>query len=258
MRTPAVTLALFATPILIVAGCAEEASEEAAPTTTPPTTTTAPAPALTAAINNAEGVHVADVSVDFSDGYATVTVETVGDNVLEPGFHDMHIHEVGVCDPANGFASAGEHFQAPGHTGMPASGDLPPLLVRSNGQGKLVATTDAFTEDQLKGPQGASIILHRGSHVVMADGEAAVPIACGVLSPASSVPAPPPVTTVLTPPATTVTETPTTTSAPETTTEETPTTTTETTETTPTTPPETTTTTSEPPPPPEELLPAER
>ena len=60
-------------------------------------------------------------------------------------------------------ASAGDHFQAPGHTGAPASGDLPSLLVRSDGAGKLVATSDGFTEDQLKGPDGSAIMLHQGS-----------------------------------------------------------------------------------------------
>ena len=52
---------------------------------------------------------------------------------LTPGFHGLHIHSVGKCEansvaPTGGapgdFNSAGGHFQVPGHSGHPASGDL--------------------------------------------------------------------------------------------------------------------------------------
>ena len=54
----------------------------------------------------------------------------------------MHIHSVGKCEansvaPTGGapgdFISAGGHFQAPGHSGHPASGDLTSLQVREDG-----------------------------------------------------------------------------------------------------------------------------
>ncbi|KUI23012.1 superoxide dismutase [Mycobacterium sp. GA-1285] len=140
---------------------------------------------MSAQINTLDNRHVADANIDFSGGYATVTVETVEDGILSPGFHSMHIHQIGTCDAGNGFASAGEHFQAPGHTGTPASGDLPPLLVRSTGAGKLVATTDAFTEEQLTTPQGSSIVLHE-SGTPEDPAAADRPIACGVLSPGTA------------------------------------------------------------------------
>ncbi|KUI41388.1 superoxide dismutase [Mycobacterium sp. IS-1590] len=141
---------------------------------------------MTTQINTADGRHVADATIDFSDGYATVTVETVEDGILSPGFHDMHIHQIGVCEAGDGFASAGEHFQAPGHTGMPASGDLPPLLVRSNGAGKLVATSDAFTEEQLTTPQGSSIVLHESATMEDPAAPEQPRIACGVISPGAA------------------------------------------------------------------------
>src|SRR5258708_1805062 len=133
---------------------------------------------------------------DFTSGYATVTVETITAGILSPGFHGFHIHAVGSCEansvaPSGGqsgdFASAGDHFQAPGHTGQPASGDLPPLLVRSDGSGKLVATSDAFTEAQLKGSQGSSIVLHQGADMGgQSSADAEKRVACGVLSPANT------------------------------------------------------------------------
>jgi Cu-Zn family superoxide dismutase len=166
-------VAVLAAPVAVASGCANQSTEN--PSTT---TTSAPnAQALTTQLNTADGKHVANATIDFTGGYATVTVETAADGALTPGFHGLHIHAVGTCE--GDFASAGEHFQAPGHTGQPASGDLPPLLVRSDGAGKLVATTDGFTQDQLKGPQGSSIVLHETA-------ESDQRIACGVLSPATA------------------------------------------------------------------------
>ncbi|WP_064751624.1 superoxide dismutase family protein [Mycobacterium sp. URHB0044] len=183
--------ALLALAVVTMGGCSGQASNDSSTPTTSPSAQT-----LTAQLNTADGTHVADATVDFSSGYATVTVETVSGGILAPGFHGLHIHAIGSCEansvpPTGGasadFASAGDHFQAPGHTGEPASGDLPPLLVRSDGAGKLVATSDAFTEDQLKGSEGSSIVVHEGTDIA-GQGSADVDkrIACGVLSPAST------------------------------------------------------------------------
>ena len=174
-------IAVFAAPVVLVAGCANQSANNPATSTTT-TTGAASAQKLTTQLNTADGKHVADATVDFTTGYATVTVDTVAAGALSPGFHGLHIHAVGKCE--GDFASAGEHFQASGHTGQPASGDLPPLLVRSDGSGKLVATTDSFTEDQLKAPEGSSIVLHQSADMGGAGSDQR--IACGVLSPASA------------------------------------------------------------------------
>ena len=171
----AAAIVLLAAPVAIASGCANQQGSNSETGTT--TTSGANAQQLSTQLNTADGKHVANATVDFTSGYATVTVETVAAGALSPGFHGLHIHAVGKCE--GDFTSAGEHFQASGHTGQPASGDLPPLLVRSDGSGKLVATSDGFTEDQLKGPEGSSIVLHES-----ADSEQR--IACGVLSPASA------------------------------------------------------------------------
>jgi Cu-Zn family superoxide dismutase len=255
MKRAVTALAVFATPVVVLGGCSNQASNNSGTTTT--TTGAANGQSLSAPLNTADGKHVADATVDFTGGYATVTVETVADGVLSPGFHGLHIHAVGTCEanssaPGGGasgdFLSAGDHFQAPGHTGQPASGDLPPLLVRSNGAGKLVATTDAFTQDQLKGAQGSSLVLHQGAEMGgQAPSSADQRIACGVLSPASAATttvttsiATETVTTTAVPPPQTVTETASPTATTTTTTTPTPTTSTSTvtvTQTTTTPPP---------------------
>ena len=148
----------------------------------------------------------------FSDGYATVTVETTGTGQLAPGFHGMHIHSVGKCEansvaptggaPAN-FNSAGGHFQVPGHSGHPASGDLSSLQVREDGSAMLVTTTDAFTAEDLLDGAGTAIIIHEKpdnfanipperyqqidgapppDQNTLATGDAGARVACGVIT----------------------------------------------------------------------------
>jgi Cu-Zn family superoxide dismutase len=187
-----VAIALLATPVAVLSGCSNQSGDNESTSTT---SASAGPHALKTQLKTANENAVADATIDFTDGYATVTVETVGAGNLSPGFHGLHIHAFGRCEPnsaaPNGgpsgdFNSAGDHFQAQGHSGEPASGDLPPLLVRSDGSGKLVATTDAFTEDQLKGPDGSAIILHQGADMPGATAGAETRIACGVISPASN------------------------------------------------------------------------
>jgi len=49
---------------------------------------------------------VATADIEFTGGYATVTVETTAPGVLTPGFHGLHIHSVGKCE-ANSVAPTG-------------------------------------------------------------------------------------------------------------------------------------------------------
>jgi superoxide dismutase, Cu-Zn family len=175
-------IALLATPVAVMSGCSNK-SDNSTPTTT--SGTSSGAQTLSTQLKTTDGKPVAEATVDFANGYATVTVQTIATGILSPGFHGLHIHAVGKCEAD--FASAGDHFQASGHTGQPASGDLPPLLVRSDGSGKIVATSDGFTQDQLKGPDGSSIVLHQGADLgTPSTAESDQRVACGVLSPAST------------------------------------------------------------------------
>jgi superoxide dismutase, Cu-Zn family len=145
---------------------------------------------LTAQLKTADGKDVATATFDFSNGYATVTVKTVAGGILAPGFHDMHVHAVGKCEPNSvaptggppgNFLSAGGHYQAPGHSGMPESGDLTMLEVRQDGSAYLVTTTDAFTRDQLLAGDKTALMIHG----VQNSDQAMDRIACGVIGPAS-------------------------------------------------------------------------
>src|SRR5262249_61906924 len=119
-----------------------------------------------------DGTEVATAKLDFGNGYATITIATSGPGHLSPGFHGVHIHKVGKCEPNSvgptggapgDFLSAGGHFQVSGHTVEPASGALTSLQVRKDGVGTLVTTTDAFTLEDLLSGEKTAIVSHAGA-----------------------------------------------------------------------------------------------
>lgn len=175
---------------------------EAGPAETPSVSTHLKAP---------DGTQVAIAKFEFANGYATVTIETTANGVLEPGFHGVHVHKVGKCEPNSvaptggapgDFLSAGGHFQVPGHAGQPASGDLTSLQVRKDGSGTMVTTTDAFAMEDLLTGQKTAIIIHADAdnfanipaeryrqingtpgpdETTMSTGDAGKRVACGVI-----------------------------------------------------------------------------
>jgi len=165
----------------------------------PGTSSTAPAGAerMSTQLKSADGTTVANATFDFANGYATVTVEAGPNQVLTPGFHALMVHSVGQCAansaaPTGGstgdFLSAGDVYQAPNHTGNPASGDLTALQVRPDGSAKLVTTTSGFTAADLRNSSGSSLILHQdpGNLGAGAMDEAGKRIACGVIATATA------------------------------------------------------------------------
>lgn len=169
------------------------------------------AESLTTVLKGPDGTQVATAKFEFNNGYATITIATASVGVLSPGFHGVHIHKVGKCEPNSvaptggapgDFLSAGGHFQLPGHSAQHSSGDLSSLQVRSDGSGTLVTTTDAFTKDDLLAGSKTAIIIHSGAdnfanipadrynqtngtpgpdETTMTTGDAGKRVACGVI-----------------------------------------------------------------------------
>lgn len=197
MVTRAAVLLLLA-PAAVLSACSPHEPISTQPGTTPPVWTGSPPPAsgaeghgggahgdtamamgpaaagpsdtLSARINGPDGSQVAAATIEFSGGFATVTVQTTGVGVLAPGAHGLHIHAVGRCEvnsvaPAGGapgdFLSAGGHFQGGGGAGHPShAGDLSSLQVRGDGTAMLVTTTSALGRDELLAAPGTAIIIH--------------------------------------------------------------------------------------------------
>jgi Cu-Zn family superoxide dismutase len=152
---------------------------------------------MTTQLKSADGTPVANATFDFAGGYATVTVEAGPTQLLTPGFHGLMVHSVGQCvanspAPTGGstgdFYSAGSVYQAPNHTGYPASGELTALQVRPDGSAKLVTTTSGFTAADLRNSSGTALILHQdpGNLGASAMDEAGKRVACGVIAAAAT------------------------------------------------------------------------
>ncbi|MFD4179760.1 superoxide dismutase family protein [Rhodococcus sp. NPDC058514] len=159
-------------------------------------------------LKDAKGAEVGTVRFTDGNGFVQVSVEA---EHLTPGFHGLHVHEVAKCEansvaPSGGapgdFLSAGGHFQAEGHTGHPASGDLTSLHVREDGSAELVTSTDAFTLEDLRNHgKGTAIVVHAGAdnfgnipnrytlpdnapvpdQTTLATGDAGGRVACGII-----------------------------------------------------------------------------
>src|SRR5581483_10530641 len=185
----ACAVAMLAAAVAPLGACTNQQSGQ-------PSTSTSQSPGterMTTQLKGTDGNVVANATFDFANGYATVTVEAGPNQVLSPGFHGLQIHSVGKCEansasPAGGstgdFASAGDVYQAPNHTGSPASGDLTALQVRSDGSAKLVTTTNLFTAADLRNSSGTALIIHQTADNLgnSPTSESSKRLACGVIA----------------------------------------------------------------------------
>ena len=91
---------------------------------------------------------IGQVALQQEDGKVAVRVDIAPNTALTPGFHGMHVHDVGTCTgPA--FTSAGSHYNPAATTHGTHAGDLPVLLVQSDGSAHLVTETSSFTVAEL-------------------------------------------------------------------------------------------------------------
>ncbi len=191
-RSQAFAVAASAAAIASLAGCVNQGGGQSTSSSPPPGTER-----MSTQLKGADGATIANATIDFANGFATVTVEAGPNHTLSPGFHGLQIHSVGKCeanstapngDSTGDFASAGSVYQAPDHTGYPASGDLTALQVRPDGSAKLVTTTSLFTAADLRNNQGSALIVHQNADNLSgsAGGTSGKRVACGVIAAGSA------------------------------------------------------------------------
>ena len=152
----------------------------------------AAAQTATAHLQSADGDEVGVVGfVPLASGGVHITVAAAG---LPPGIRGIHIHAVGDCDPADGYESAGGHFNpsdaAHGWDAPdgPHAGDLPNLHVHEDGTvaveffSHLLSLEDGAESSLLAG-DGTAVVIHAHADDYRSDpaGEAGERIACGVI-----------------------------------------------------------------------------
>lgn len=202
------TAVLFVAPVALLTACSPNEPIATQPGTTPPVWTGSPDPSteaeaqnageeqvteetktLNAIITGVDGSQLAAATVEFTEKFATVTVQTTGAGKLAPGLHNLQLTAVGKCEP-NSVGPAGGNpgdFLSAGDPIAPASptGPLVPLQVKADGTGMLVTTTDAFKEEQLLDGDKSAIVIYDKSDTIAADQTAVAAgkrVACGVLS----------------------------------------------------------------------------
>jgi Cu-Zn family superoxide dismutase len=115
---------------------------------------------------------------------------------LPPGVHGFHLHEVGECDPATGFETAGGHISGGHmhgflHDGPTHPGDMPNIYVPESGSmiievvnERISLAQDQGAENPLTDKDGASLVIHSGAddYISQPSGDAGDRIACAVLT----------------------------------------------------------------------------
>lgn len=119
-----------------------------------------------------EGEPRGTVELATVEGGTLVTVEAMD---LPPGFHGLHVHSTGLCEPDSeaptdpgergAFLSAGGHLTGDDDEAVHPehAGDLPPLYVAGDGTGKIVTFTDRLDRDQLLDDDGSAMMIHEDS-----------------------------------------------------------------------------------------------
>lgn len=168
--------------LLLLGACATPARQQ--PPAEPP-----PPAAAAAQLRDGSGRAVAAASLEEVGDALRVRVESSG---LAAGVYGIHIHAVGRCDPP-GFETAGPHWNPSGREhgrdnprGQHA-GDLPNLLVGTDGRGSLEFTIPAagFQSGarRLLDADGGALVLHARPDDYRTDpsGNSGARVACGVI-----------------------------------------------------------------------------
>lgn len=129
---------------------------------------------IVANLKDASGQSVGTANFAGAGAGTTVTVDVFG---LTPGYHSMAVTSAGVCDAADSFDSAGDVLNDSENvvTGMPRDGDLPTLLVDSDGNGKFETISSGLNVAELLNDPGTALVIGSGAD------SASARIACGVL-----------------------------------------------------------------------------
>jgi Cu-Zn family superoxide dismutase len=118
---------------------------------------------LKANIVDTTGARLGSATLSFDDGTSEVKVDVTLPAALA-GFHGFHIHSVGQCVAP--FTTAGGHLgEDPtdaGHRHRNHDGDLPVLLVNTDGHARARFDSDRVTFAELTDADGSAFIIHAG------------------------------------------------------------------------------------------------
>ncbi|MGH6615043.1 superoxide dismutase family protein [Sphingomonas sp.] len=174
MRTILIGTAALA--MLGLAGCNEKKIETGTPV--------AGGAHAVATLRTAAGAEVGRVTASEVAGGLRFTIDA---KAMPPGTHGAHVHTTGLCEGPD-FTSAGGHWNPTGmkHGSMnpqgPHEGDLPNLIIGTDGRGTLGITIPGATMAGLLDGDGSALVVHAAADDLMTDpsGNSGARIACGV------------------------------------------------------------------------------
>ena len=150
-------------------------------------------PTASATIIDNSGATIGEASLIESNVGVLIRLTLDG---VAPGWHAIHIHEIGNCDDTDRFMNSGGHFnvyeRAHGllNPDGPDNGDLPNVYAHADGSVRVEMLTPLVS---LKGPDrpavldydGSALVMHTNpdDHVTQPIGGAGARIACGVITP---------------------------------------------------------------------------
>jgi Cu-Zn family superoxide dismutase len=150
------------------------------------------APGAKATFKDSKGKEIGSATLTQTPNGVMIDVDVSN---LPEGEHAFHIHQVGRCDPADGFKSAGDHFAGSGAKhgfkteGGPHAGDMMNQFVGSDGKLRaLVINTRVNLTDgdgKLFDADGSALVVHAkgDDYSSQPAGNAGDRIACAELVP---------------------------------------------------------------------------
>lgn len=166
-------------------------------------TTSTPAgaarPLARAELRDADGTVVGEIVFKGYGSHvdrATIRINAPGvDN--KSSYHGIHVHTSGRCTRPDGtpdFTLAGSHWNPTGAAHGHHKGDLPSVLIASDGSAYLETETPRFQVEELFDADGSAVILHQSgdnfahlpgytpSQATLATGDGGPRYACGVVA----------------------------------------------------------------------------
>ena len=181
--------------LLPFAACAEAPAQDDSPA--PPAASEQPGPddgvfpsvlRMGGEIVGASGIVIG--SLNILDGPNGLLIEaTINPGGLAPGWHGLHLHQVGDCSDIGAFKLSGGHVgKIEGGHGLlnpagPEAGDVPNIWAAADGSAGYEAFSNLITSADLLDADGTALIIHqnRDDQLSQPIGGAGPRVACAVI-----------------------------------------------------------------------------
>ena len=185
----ALRLLFSASALLVLPACAHYsgATAQTAPQAAPKAATTQ-IESLQATVLGSAGKSIGNIDLKQSPHGILIRVE-LDAGALTPGWHGLHLHQVGDCSDTGIYKLSGGHVGkvADGHGLLnpagPEGGDTPNIYAAADGSAGMEMITARVTLAQLADADGSALIIHAGEddHITQPIGGAGSRVACAAI-----------------------------------------------------------------------------